>query len=140
MFILGVPAVEQRKRTQLGTMRLRVRSLASISGLRIWRCHELHQIAGCRLQAAAAAQIWRGCGEGRELQLQLDTLAWEPPHATGTALKNKKKKKCLFCVFIFCLSSLTAVSNIISTRPVASAILPKLFIQKKLDLFHFSCQ
>ena len=31
----------QQKRIQLGTMSLRVRSLASLSGLRIQRCHEM---------------------------------------------------------------------------------------------------
>ena len=30
-----------QKRIRLGTMRLQVRSLASLSGLRIWCCHEL---------------------------------------------------------------------------------------------------
>jgi len=37
----GVPIVAQWKRIRLGTMRLWVPSLASISGLRIRRCHEL---------------------------------------------------------------------------------------------------
>ena len=37
----GVPIVAQWKRIQLGTMRLQVRSLASLSGLRIQHCHEL---------------------------------------------------------------------------------------------------
>ena len=31
----------QWKRIQLGIMRLQVRSLASLSGLRTWRCREL---------------------------------------------------------------------------------------------------
>ena len=31
----------QWKQIRLGTMRLQVQSLASLSGLRIWRCHEL---------------------------------------------------------------------------------------------------
>ena len=34
----GVPAVVQRKRIRLVSMRLWVRSLASLRGLRIWRC------------------------------------------------------------------------------------------------------
>ena len=38
---LGVPIVAQRKWIWLGTMRLRVPSLASLSGLRIRLCHEL---------------------------------------------------------------------------------------------------
>ena len=37
----GVPVVAQWKRIQLGTMKLQVRSLASLSGLRIWHCCEL---------------------------------------------------------------------------------------------------
>ena len=30
-----------RLQTQLGSMRMQVRSLAALSGLRIWRCHQL---------------------------------------------------------------------------------------------------
>ena len=41
----GVPVVAQWKRTELGTMRTQVRSLASLSGLRIRHCRELW----CRL-------------------------------------------------------------------------------------------
>ena len=37
----GVPVVAQGKQIRLGTMRLQVRSLASLSGLRIRHCHEL---------------------------------------------------------------------------------------------------
>ena len=47
----------QQKRIQLGTMRLRVLSLALLSGLRIWHCRELW----CRLW-------W----VGQQQQLQLD--------------------------------------------------------------------
>ena len=72
----------QQKRIQRGTMRLWVRSLALLGGLRIRRCREL----GCRV--TDAAQIWRGCGcgVGRRLQLQLD------PYAAGVALKRQKTK------------------------------------------------
>ena len=38
---MGVPIVAQQKRIWLGTMKLRVRSLALFSGLRIWHCREL---------------------------------------------------------------------------------------------------
>jgi len=62
----------QRKRG-LGTSRLRVRSLASLSGLRIQGCPELP----CRPAAVALICL----------------LAWEPPYAVGAALKRKKKKK-----------------------------------------------
>ena len=49
---MGVPIMAQRKLIQLGAMRLRVRSLASLSGLRIRYCRELW----CRLQT------WLGSG------------------------------------------------------------------------------
>ena len=69
----GVPVVAQWKRIQLGTMRLQVRTLASLSGLRIWHCHELW----CRPAATAL----------------IKPLAWEPPYGTGMALKKTKDRK-----------------------------------------------
>ena len=42
----GVPVVVQQKRIRLGTMRLWVQSLASLSGFRIWHFRE----QWCRLQ------------------------------------------------------------------------------------------
>ena len=70
---MGVPAVAQGKQIQLISMRMWVRSLASISRLRIWRCCELW----CR--PAAVAPIL--------------PLAWAPPYAAGAALKKIKKIK-----------------------------------------------
>ena len=52
-------------------MRIQVQSLASLSRLRIWRCHELWH----RLAATAPIQ----------------SLAWKPPYAVSAALKEKKK-------------------------------------------------
>ena len=49
----GVPVVAQGKQIRLGTMRLRVRSLASLSGLRIRRCRELW----CGLQTQLGSRI-----------------------------------------------------------------------------------
>ena len=60
----------QQERIRLGTMRLRVRSLASFSGLRIWCCCELWG------RSAGVAPI--------------RPLTWEPPHATGAALIRQK--------------------------------------------------
>ena len=55
---LGVPDVAQWKGIQLGTVRLRVRSLASLGGLRIQHCHELwcrsHMRPGSRVAVAVA--------------------------------------------------------------------------------------
>ena len=53
-------------------MKWRVRSLASLSGLRIWCC------CGCGLAAVAL----------------IGPLAWESPYAVGATLKSQKKKKC----------------------------------------------
>ena len=50
----GVPVMVQQKRIQLETMSLRVRSLVSLSELRIWRCHELW----CRPQARIGSGIF----------------------------------------------------------------------------------
>ena len=63
----GVPVVAQQKRILLGTMRLRVRSLASLSGLGIWCFHGLW----CRLQAwlgsgVAVALVWAGSSSSNE--------------------------------------------------------------------------
>ena len=38
---VGVPIMAQQKQIRLGTMRLQVRSLALLSGSRIWHCREL---------------------------------------------------------------------------------------------------
>ena len=68
-----VPTMVQRKRIQLGTMRWRVQSLALLSGLRLWHCHELW----CGPSAVAL----------------IGPLPWEPPYAAGAALKSKRQNK-----------------------------------------------
>ena len=55
----GVPIMGQWKWIQLGTTRLRVWFLASLSGLRIWHCHDLW----CR------SQMWLGSGDAVALAL-----------------------------------------------------------------------
>ena len=80
-------SVVQWKRIWLGTMRLQVQSLASLSGLRsvavscgIGRRHGSdHAFLWLWLRLAAVALI--------------EPLVWEPPYAAGEALKKKKKKK-----------------------------------------------
>ena len=47
----------QQKRIQLGTMRLRVRSLASLSGIRIQCCPELWCRSQTRLGSAIAVAL-----------------------------------------------------------------------------------
>ena len=69
-------------------MRFWVRSLALLSGLRIWRCHEL----------------WIGFRRGSDLTLlwlwrrpaataPIGPLAWEPPYAEEVALEMAKRQK-----------------------------------------------
>ena len=53
----GVPAVVQQKRIRLGTMRLWVPSLASLSGLKIWRCHELWYRSQRQLRSGIAVAV-----------------------------------------------------------------------------------
>ena len=74
---LGVPVVAQRKRVRLGTMRLRVRSLALLSGLRIRRCRELW----CGSRGSDPALLWLWCRP--EATAPMRPLAWEPPYAAG---------------------------------------------------------
>ena len=64
---------KESKRIQLGTMRLQVRPLASLSALRIQHCCELW----CRPAATALIR----------------PLAWDSPYATGAALKQTNKKE-----------------------------------------------
>ena len=80
MEIIGVPIVTQQKETQLVSMRMWVRSLASLGGLRIWCCQDLW----CR------SQMWLGFHIAVTVVLAGScTSAWERPYATGVALKSK---------------------------------------------------
>ena len=72
----------QWKRIWPGTMRLQVRSLALLSRLRIWHCHELWY----------RFQMWLGSDVAVAVA-PIRSLAWESPYATGVALKSEKKKK-----------------------------------------------
>ena len=77
----------QQKQIQLETTGLRVPSLTSLSGLRIWRCLELW--VG-RRQASDLVLLWLWHGLAA---IPIGPLAWEPPYAAGAALKKGKKKK-----------------------------------------------
>ena len=54
---MGIPVVAQWKPIRLGTLRLRVRSLASLSGLRIQRCCELWCRSKTRLRSGVAVAV-----------------------------------------------------------------------------------
>ena len=83
----GVPIVTQQNRIGLASMRMQVRTLALLSGLRTWHCRELW----CRWQT------WLGSGmvwlwHGLAAAALIGPLAWELPYAVGTALKRQKNK------------------------------------------------
>ena len=67
-------------------MRAWVQSLASISGLKIWRCHELWVGNGL---GSDATLLWLWLAAGALIR----PLAWEPPYAADVAPKDKKTKK-----------------------------------------------
>ena len=77
-------------------MRMRVQSLASLSGLRIWRCCELG--VGC---GSDPALLWLWYWP--VATAPIGPLAWEPPYAARVALakakrQKKKKKRLLQCL------------------------------------------
>ena len=82
----------QWKLIQLGTMRLWVQSLASLSGLRIQSCGELWYRSQTRLGSQVAVAVARAAAVAL-----IGPLAWEPPYAAGAALKSQKKKKIFGC-------------------------------------------
>ena len=83
--VLEFPLWLSGLRTRLVSMRMWVRSLASVTGLRIQRCLELW----CRLQTQLgfriAVVVCRPAAAA--------PLAWKLPYATGAAVKKKQKTK-----------------------------------------------
>ena len=53
----GVPIMAQQKQIRLGTKRFRGQSLASLSGLRIWCCHELWCRSQMQLRSGVAVAV-----------------------------------------------------------------------------------
>ena len=69
-------------------MRVQVRSLIWLSGLRIRRCHEPWCRSQTQLRSGVAVAVVKAGSYSSDL-----TLAWEFPHAAGAALKNKQTNK-----------------------------------------------
>ena len=53
----GVATLAQQKQIQLGTMRVRVQSLATFSGLRLRHCHELWYSSQMWLRSGVAVAV-----------------------------------------------------------------------------------
>ena len=82
---------------RLGTMRLWVRSLALLNGLRIQRCRELWCRSQTQLGSGVAVALARPVATAL-----IRPLAWEPPYAAGAAQRNSKKKKKQLCKEVEC--------------------------------------
>ena len=76
---LGVLFVAQQKRIQLVSMRMWVRSLASLRGSGIRLCHELWYRLQTWLRSGVAVTMTAGA--------LIQPLAREPPYAVDSALK-----------------------------------------------------
>ena len=79
----------QWKLILLGTMRLQVESLASLSGVKdpAWRV----SCGAGRRKCSNLVLLWLQCRLTAVTPIRL--LVWEPPWAAGAAQKGKKKKK-----------------------------------------------
>ena len=87
--ILGLPIVVWLKWIQLGIMRLQVRSLASLSWLRIQRCRELW----CRLQTQLGSHVAVAVAKASSYSSD-STPSLETSICHGcTALKQQKPEK-----------------------------------------------
>ena len=86
----GDPVVAQRKRIRLGTMRLQGLIPGLAQWVRIRHCHELWCRSKMRLGSCIAVAVaWSAA------VTPIRPLAWEPPHASGVAIKSKKQKHLL---------------------------------------------
>ena len=85
----GVPVVVEQKRIQLGTMRLQVRSLVLLSGLRIRHCHELWYRSQTRLRSHIALAVEQAGGYSSDSAPSLGTAIC----CGSSPIKRKKKKK-----------------------------------------------
>ena len=76
-------------------MRLRVRSLALLSGLRIQHCHELWWCLQTRLGSRVVVALFNwSCTLCRpEGTAPIKPLAWEPPYVAGAALEKAKRQR-----------------------------------------------
>ena len=89
--IQGVPVVAQWKGIRLGTMRLRVQSLASLSGLRIRRCRELWYRLQTRLESRVAVALAQAGSTSSDQTPSLGTSIF---HGCGPKrTKDKKQNK-----------------------------------------------
>ena len=80
----------QQKRIWLGTMKLQVQSLASLSGLRIWHCHELWYI-GLR-HGSDPALLWLRCRSNSKALLSRSLHSFYSRCMVGRGVRKTEKK------------------------------------------------
>ena len=78
----------QQKQIQLASMRMQVPSLASLSALRIWHCHELWCMSQTQLRSHVAVAVVQAGSCSSNLTPSLGTSI-----CCGYGPKKKKKKK-----------------------------------------------
>ena len=84
----GVPVMVQWLTNPTRSHEVAVRSLPLLSGLRIWRCHELWCRSQMRLDPALL-WLWHRPVATAPIR----PLAWEPPYASGAAQEKAKRQK-----------------------------------------------
>ena len=72
-------------------MRLWVRSLTLLSGLKIQHCRELWYRSQTQLGSLEPMLLFLWCRLAAIAPIR--PLAWEPPYAAGVALKSQKKEE-----------------------------------------------
>ena len=111
----GVPIMVQQKQIWLGTMRMQIWFLASLSGLRIWCGSELWY----RFQTLLSlALLWLWCRLAAVAPFGL--LAWEPPHTVGVILEGTHMHKKL-SAFIYTKNKLSGVPIVAQWKKIQLA-------------------
>ena len=85
----------QQKRIRLGTIRLQVRSLALLSGLRIWCCHVLWCRFQMQLRSQVAIHVASSYSSGSTPRLGISVCCRCEPKKEKKKKKDKKKKNLL---------------------------------------------
>ena len=84
---VGVPIVAHRYRIQLVSVRWLFRSLASLSGLRIW-----HDCEVCKLSLEISL-LWLWCGRAATSSIWTPSLGTSTCHGYSPKLKKKKEEE-----------------------------------------------
>ena len=94
IFDLGVPVAAQQKWIQPVTMKLWVQSMASLSGLRIWRSHELWCRSQKRLRPSVAVVVAMAVAVASHWSSDLTpSLGTSICHRSGPKKKKEKNQK-----------------------------------------------